>query len=725
MVATLQQEYEIVTQEQSVSLKEYINVLFARRWVILGAVFLTVAAAVLFTALKAPVFETSLRIMIEPPNSVLSERAASGGYFSGVSLDKQIALLRRYPLAEAVSERLKAADDPLEVSPVKILSGLAAHANKESNIIEVVYRSNDSREAAEVANAVGEIFIIQSTDMSRESNKRAREYITAQMDIARGQLNRAEEKIKGFKEKTGIMELSSTANGIVNSLAGVEDQMADLKVQMIEKRTRMNEFKAQLREQNQALLSSLESVSSSPTVEKLKESLVDGEIKLASLSAEYTDKHPEVVKCKAELEAVRIRLAGEIKRAVSGSNVDLDAKRELCAQVAELQTDIMTAEAKSCALSSLGEEMKTGLSRLPGQEVSLARLMREKEVNENIYTMLLQKQEEIRINEVMQTGNARLVENAPVPQIPVEPKPKQNILLGLILGLAIGLGLAFLLDHLDDTVKTLADVEQKIGLSALGIIPRIKADDKIISNLDHRDPVVEAYRTLRSNIAFTSVDRPVRSFLITSPGVSEGKSLTAANLALSMAMNNKNVILVDSDLRRPTQHTSFGLAHGIGLTSVISGGIALKDAVQDTNIENLKLLASGPIPPNPVELLASNRMEEIIKDLEDMAEVVIYDLPPCLALTDSLVLASRLDGVILVLDSSSVAMEAAMRARNIFDNARVRLLGAVLNNVRVDGGGYLNYNYYYYYYYGQDTKKTRHNSPLKRIFKPRKRRQEA
>lgn len=216
--------------------------------------------------------------------------------------------------------------------------------------------------------------------------------------------------------------------------------------------------------------------------------------------------------------------------------------------------------------------------------------------------------------------------------------------------------------------------------------------DSLVTLTSPRSPVSEAYRTLRTNLEFSSLDEPLRTMVVTSPGPEEGKSTTLANLAVTLAHAEKRVILVDCDLRRPSQHEIFGLSNGVGLTTMVVDEEAMRDPpLLETSVEGLQLLPSGPLPPNPSELVGSRRMAEIISALSERADIVLFDAPPVIAVTDAAVLASRVDGVLLVIKAGATKRDHAKRAKALLDKVNAHVVGAVLNNVKMDT------SYYSYY----------------------------
>jgi capsular exopolysaccharide synthesis family protein len=322
------------------------------------------------------------------------------------------------------------------------------------------------------------------------------------------------------------------------------------------------------------------------------------------------------------------------------------------------------------------------------------------------------------------------VDSAKPPTLPVRPKKKLNILLGVLFGLSIGVGIAFLLEILDDTVKTGDDIE-RLNLTLLGTIPLVhteqiirrlrkqgkqftdadlhRVEAKMITRFSPKSPVSEAYRSLRTNIQFADIDKPKRVILMTSTTSKEGKSTTAVNLAVTLAQTGSRVLLVDSDLRRPNIHNFFGFDKTYGLTNVLIGSLALDDVIKPTEVDKLDVITAGDIPPNPAELVSSEKMRKFIEDVRARYEYVILDSPPAIAVTDAAVLATRVDGTLMVVSSGTVNRKEVLRAVGLIKNVRSSILGVVLNGLdvkKIYGSYYYYFHYYqYYYYYGSESKK--------------------
>ncbi len=294
----------------------------------------------------------------------------------------------------------------------------------------------------------------------------------------------------------------------------------------------------------------------------------------------------------------------------------------------------------------------------------------------------------------------QIVESADAPTEPVGPNKGMTILLAAVIGLALAAGAAYLLEYLDDTLKTPDDVRKATALTTLGAVPSIKGLDggaTLPLAGEGQSAALEAYRVLRTNLQFVGIDKPLRTLMVTSPVPSEGKSLTAGNLAAALAHAGKRVALVDTDLHRPRLHRLFGLANNLGLTTALLNGEAeLGSLLQATTVPGLSVLTTGPLPPNPAELLGSGHMRDLLATLAERYDMVLFDTPPVLALSDAAVLGSQVDGVLLVISAGETRRDMASRAVAALHQANARVVGALINRVPIHPSGY----YYYYYRYG-------------------------
>jgi non-specific protein-tyrosine kinase len=315
----------------------------------------------------------------------------------------------------------------------------------------------------------------------------------------------------------------------------------------------------------------------------------------------------------------------------------------------------------------------------------------------NTYASLLQSYEQMRVTAVQSSDDVIVFEEARAVSKPVRPRTLMNTGLAGVLGAIIGLGTAFLIDYLDDSVKTPDDIGQATGLGTLGTIGAFSSDDpELVTASEPLSPISEAFRTLRTNIRFTNVDEPIRTLLVTSPGATEGKSVVAANLAVTMAQGGLRVMVVDSDLRHPQQHRLFELPPEGGLTISLLEG-STDGRLKDCGIEGLEILPAGEQPPNPADLLGSQQMRRVLESLRQEADIVIIDSPPVLPVTDAAVLAQAVDGVLLVVDAGETRREALQQAVEALKKVQANVMGTVLNRVPWGRSGYYRYQDYHRY----------------------------
>ncbi len=358
----------------------------------------------------------------------------------------------------------------------------------------------------------------------------------------------------------------------------------------------------------------------------------------------------------------------------------------------------------------------------PEEQTLLSRLETQRNEARIRYTEAFNELNDLQVSQIQESNNIQPIEPAAVPGSPIRPRVMNNTLLAAAVGGMLALGIIFLIEYLDDTVKTPDQVMEDTGLSTLGAVAFIKGDqpgDRVVTHIRPRDPISEAYRVLRTNLSFSAIDKELQDLLITSSSPGEGKSTTVANLATVMAQTGKRVIVVDADLRRPVQHKVFALPNNQGLTTaLLDQKTAVSSHIQSTPIRNLRVMTSGPIPPNPAELLNSQRMAQVLAELREEAEIIIYDTPPVLTVADASILSSQVDGCILIIETGKTRRDTFIQAAQRLHKTGSNLFGVVMNRLRPGRSGYYyDYYYYYYHYYGayeQENRARRSSKPGKK-----------
>ena len=408
------------------------------------------------------------------------------------------------------------------------------------------------------------------------------------------------------------------------------------------------------------------------------------------------------------------RIANAIFQEFANQNQALQATRYAASkQSLETQLDQMDQQIQKATdnLATLGDSTNNQNER-DRLETTLAQYRQ-------TYAYLLQSYESVRLAEANSTSNVVQAEPASPPARPIKPRVLTNTLLAAVVGLLLAVGIAFLVEAMDDTIRNPGDVTHQLGLPVLGAIAKYDyEDDNPITTTQPRAPVAEAFRSLRTNIQFASVDSPLRTLLVTSPSPEDGKSTVAVNLGVVLAQSGRKVIILDADLRRPKVHKIIRLANRRGLSDLfVQNQVYLDGSVQKTDVQNYYALTSGNLPPNPSELLGSEKMVDIIHQLKDQAELVVIDTPPVLAVTDACVLAPRVDGVLIVIKPGVTKLAACKQAIEQLRHVGAKILGVVLNEIEIKRSRYYYYHYRGYYYayydsYGESPSGNNHKSKI-------------
>jgi polysaccharide biosynthesis transport protein len=371
---------------------------------------------------------------------------------------------------------------------------------------------------------------------------------------------------------------------------------------------------------------------------------------------------------------------------------------DLLQAAAQIQQKIDQLQGQIEALETTDTTLRPGASAATDQNIAQRNSLLQQQA------VFLQKLDQLQVDAALKSGGAQLVTPAIAPIDPIRPTPERNTVLGLVVGLMLGVGLAFLFEFLDTTLKGKEDVERAVpGLPIVGLIPALPnwKDERstvVVSVSEPKSPAAEAYRSVRTSIQFMGLDKRIRVIQVTSPGQAEGKSTTISNLAVALANAGQRVVVVDADLRRPRLHHFFGCDNAVGLTSVLVGDVDLPSALQPaTDVKRVHVLASGPIPPNPSELLATARMGQLLDTLSDHADIVLVDCPPVLPVTDATVLAPKVDATVLVVRASKTHQGQLRRAVEVLAHVQAPLMGIVVNGISGEEGYGYAYGYGYRY----------------------------
>ncbi len=575
---------------------------------------------------------------------------------------------------------------PVEPLVNDLLNNLrVTELGKGSNILRVSSQSSDPVHARNVVNTLSEAYReLNVASKTRQAGKTV-DFIDQQLIGLKDVLDRSEQDLQEYKLQTGLITLGPEGGGLVEKLVSLEQQKAEV----VLKRQRVDYAITELRK---AIAGN--SAFTSPTIEGVPQ-IAEAANRMAELEAErkgllvdLTPAHPAV-----------LELQGQIRRVQEAMLSTYHSLR----QELEFEERDLTQ-----TIAGFDEKLKD----VPEAELELAKRSRIHRVNAELYTFLLQKQQEASIAEAATISSVEIIDPALTPKMPIKPNKKKNLALGLILGLMLGTGLVFLLDYMDQTVKTAEDVRDKLGLNVFGIIPRIPFADedarlpsrRLVTTLEPKAPVVEAFRALRTNLNYTIAKQKHKIIMVSSSLPGEGKSTVAGNLAVVMSQTGAKVLLVGCDLRRPSLYGMFGLKNVPGLVDLLTS--ENQAALRHVEKPKLDLLTAGTVPPNPAEILASNRFAKFLQMARDRYDYVVIDAPPVLPVTDTQILAPLVDLCLVVLEPCRVPEKAARQMVEALKSVDAKIAGVILNDKT--GRGFKYYGSYGYYgnryyrgYYGE------------------------
>jgi capsular exopolysaccharide synthesis family protein len=688
---------------------EYLRVLLARRWLVLGVFAVIVAGAALVTFTQTPRFKASGRILIEPrkPKAVALGEVYEAGDSNREYYETQYRLLQDRQLAARVFQETGFGDRPLAAGlgrPLEaFLDAIRVEPIVHSRLVDVGFIDPDPAWSARVANALVAAYIEENQKREVGTAQRVLKELAVQAQELQPKFQASSAALQTFKEQSDIVTLDESAGNIIlDRLARLNAAVTESEIQRVSAQAQY-EAAERVRDAG-GDLGSLPAVAQDETLQKLTLELAAAEQERARLASRYLPKHPAVMAVEGRIAVLGARIAAERGRILQGLRVRYD---EAAAGHQRLQT-------------ALAEQKHEGL-RLSRLAMQYRLLKDEADRVGRLYDVVLERMKEIDlVSEMAREGtNVFVIHEAFVPDRPVSPRKHLNVALAALAGLALGIGLAFFVEHLDTSLKGQEDVEKVLGLPILGFVPAIKAARQAagapgpagrdlcreLVGLHHgRSASAEAFRTIRTGIAFSAAGRKMKRLLVTSPCPREGKTLVSINTAAALARAGARVLLVDADMRRPSVHRAFGLRPTAGLASYLvaeNGDMPLDRAIQKSGLPNLDLLLCDRRPPNPAELLGSPRMKALLREAAKRYDRIILDSPPTAAVADAGVLSSLADGVLLVVRAFNTDRHLAQRSRETIEGVRGRLIGVVINDVdATKHGKYYGYRGYYRRYGG-------------------------
>ena len=580
---------------------------------------------------------------------------------------------------------------------------VTCQAMQRTDIIAIIARASERAMAMDYANALAQEHTWQSLRSNREAATQGSEWVDAQMGAAKPELEAAQALLADYLEENGLVAVSEAAAAVADRTHLLSSRVAELRAGASASTAEVASLRRQL-EADEDLVITQRTTTDDPALRGLQADLLDLEEERAALLERVTDAHPDV----AEIDA-RIRRAMEQIEERMGASITSETRvtnplaEALLSQLAEAEARRMSDGARLATAETSLAEARAELTRLPEVEQQSALLQRDVQIAEKKYLSLSDTSRQLKLAMASEVSGVSTLDAAPLPGGRYSPNKTLNAIVGILVGVTFGFGLVLLVEQLDNTIKDPNEIEDRTGLPVLAVVPSHRgngaANRLIVDPADSRQVLTEAFRNLRVNIRYASPDEPVSAIMVTSPGVGEGKTTVASNLAVMMADGGSHTLLVDCDLRRPAVAGALSLPNERGVTSCLVGDAPVGDVLQPlSGTDSGEVLTSGPIPPNPARLLESDQMRTLVEGLRATFDTLIIDTPPTGLIVDARVLAPLVDGVVMVLHAGKTRWPAFERALRQLQATGTRCLGVVMNNVSRRPGGY--YYYYYYHHYG-------------------------
>jgi len=691
---------------------EYINLqqywfILKRRWLpgsaVLGFVLLFTA---LVTFLQKPVYQAQGELLFKKADTTssltgLGKEIGSLDSVQSNPLDTEAEIIRSVAISQNVMTALNLKDKQgVPIKRKEFLKRLEVKSIKGTDVLELSFKSTVPQEAVAVVNQLMNFYLENNIRTNRAEATAARRFIEEQLPKTKDTVRQAEAALRGFKERNKIVALQEEAKSAVTVIADLESRIAKAQVDLTNANTRSAALQNQLG-MNSQQATAISSLSQSRGVQKVLEDFQAIESQLEVERSRFQEDAPVIVNLKSKEALLKDLLQKRIKQVLGDQQQSVDGNLQIGELQQRLTSEFVNSEVERlvltnqiAALANVNFNYKERANVIPQLEQSQRELEREVQAAQATYETLLKKLQEVRITEQQNVGNARIIQAALVPEKPVAPRKLLNFGLGGVVGILLAVITVLVLDARDTSLKTVREVRELLGYTLLGIVPNFEKIDKLGSRNrdlepgipkipvkdDPRSLISETYGMLYANLKFLSSDKEVRVITITSAVPKEGKSTVCANLALAIAQLGFRVLLIDADMRHPSQHTVWELPNSLGLSNVIVEQIQLKTAIAQA-MPNLYVLTSGLVPPNPLALLNSRRMASLIEDFSQTYDFVIIDTPPISAAADARILSAMTDGMLMVVQPKLVDSASAIAAKELLEQSGQNILGMVINAV--------------------------------------------
>ena len=712
-------------------LREYLRVLIKRKFVVLSCLIIIFLLVLIATLRMIPIYDASGSIAInklDPSFINFKDSASAADYYDPADLDTEVKILKSDLLALQVIKQLNLdrrvefggkgdvpsptaigiTTDDLQVNSSRVTNLLGAFKGNlkvtlqpNTRIIEIHYTSPNKELAATIVNTLVNTYIEQNFKTKFESTMQASDWLSKQLVDLQMKVETSQEKLVKYQKEHSILGIDEKQNIITEKLDELNKELTAAESDRMQRESLYRLTQGgdpDVIATATANNSEGNASSGSTLLDKLRSQQADLKIQVAELSTQFGPSYPKVAQLNNQLKEIDSQIQAEIRK-IGG----------------KVRNQYLAAVQRESMLHDAMEKQKQEANKLNESAIEYSLLKRDVETNRQLYEGLLEKLKEAGVTAGLRSNNVKIVDAARVPQAPSEPNIPRNLAFALLLGLTSGVGLAFLLENLDNTVRTPEQAQLISALPALGMIPlgskrpnedgnrrlAVAASKEAVELVTQSRPqsqMAESYRALRTSLLLSSSGAPPRVILVTSAMPQEGKTTTSINSAIVLAQKGTRVLLIDADLRRPGVHKALGMGPRSGLSNVLTGSADVQQAITRSQVvPSLFVLPAGTPPPNPAELLASANMRDLIDSLKRDYDHIVIDTPPTLSVTDAVVLSTRADAVVLVIRSGKTTKQALRRARELLVRVNARVTGVLLNAVDLSSPDY----YYYYEYQGK------------------------
>jgi len=725
-------------EEKEVNLRDYWKVIQKRRWTITAFFLIVVITTAVATFTMTPIYRGTTTILINKENpqivdfkeifavntvdmdyyqtqyKVLESRTIAKRVIQSLKLSEHPEFL---PKTETLFQKWKSSilnpvfdlftssdkapisgKDPAEGEKEtalinQFLKKLKIEPIRNSRLVKIHFDSNYKDLSFRVPGTLAATYIQQNLETRFVATEQAKEWLTRQLEDLKAKVEKADEAQQAFGSQHDIISLEEKENVTMHRLTELNEALTKAESERMGKEALHKQTKGRN-------FDALPSILENKLIMDLKQAYIQLEAQYMRLSETFKPEYPEMVRLKSQMKAIQKRLDNEINKIIIA-----------------IRNDYESTLRREALLRQAFEQQKAKVMEMKEKGIQYNILKREADTNKELYRGILQRMKEAGVSAGITASNIQILDQAELPTKPYKPNKRLNLLLAVVVGLFLGVGLAFFFEYLDNTVKTPEDVEQLIRLPSFGMVPEISNERRrrlekgvsypveLITFGHPKSMLSEAYRNIRTSLLLSSPEKPPKRVAITSPNPSEGKTTTAINTAIALSQTGAQVLVIDSDMRKPRIHKIFAVENGAGLSSFLSGQGELDSIVKKTNVPNLYYIPSGPIPPNPSELLGSNLFKNMMESLEERFDHIVLDSPPVLGFADSMILSTLVDGVILVISGGKTPRETLQRAKEILAQVNAKILGVVINRVNIHRSDYGYYYYRYQHYYGKEEKK--------------------